>query len=276
VPVGLNETVYAPQAEGRKEEAQESRFSEPALVTALCQPIIAAMRADQLARNIFDTIDEGLFQRLYQVASVEPESVFADLREAGHDVSTLEDLQKLPTEVLDSLADNYIRRARRKAAVGGVSLGIGGWLGLGPGLSQLLILILRLSQRISLVYGFDYRSGRGELELWKALAAAVGASLRWEGTEAEIVKRLPVAVTGSGAFANPLLMQALRAVVKRVALLSGRQVTRWLPLVGGGTGMVFNYLEVGRIGNRLKANWRAQHVISRFDPSSAIEVEIIG
>jgi len=234
------------------------------------------MRVDDLAQSIFETIDEGLFQRLYQVASVKPEAILADLRQAGHPVESLADVQQLPTEVLDSLADAYIKSARRTAAMGGVSLGIGGWLGLAPGLSQLLVLVLRLGQRISLVYGFDYRSGQGELDLWKGIASAVGASLRWEGTEAEVVKRLPVAVTGSGAFTNPLLRQALRAVVARVALSSGRQLSRWLPLVGGGTGMIFNYLEVDRIGRRLKAHWRAQHVISSFDPGSAIEVEIIG
>jgi hypothetical protein len=234
------------------------------------------MRVDDLAHSIFETIDEGLFQRLYQVASVEPEAILADLRQAGHLVESLAEVQELPTEVLDALADSYIKSARRTAAMGGVSLGVGGWLGLAPGLAQLLVLVLRLGQRISLVYGFDYRSGQGELDLWKGIASAVGASLRWEGTGAEVVKRLPVAVTGSGAFTNPLLMQALRAVVARVALSSGRQLSRWLPLIGGGTGMVFNYLEVDRIGRRLKDNWRAQHVISSFDRGSAIEVEIIG
>jgi len=234
------------------------------------------VKADDLAQAVFDTIDEGLLQRLYQVASVDPEAILADVRKAGHSVESLQDLQQLPTEVVDALVDGYIQRSKRVAAVGGVSLGLGGWLGLAPGLSQLLVVVLRLGQRISLVYGFDYRTDRGELELWKGIAAAVGASLRWEGTEAELIKRLPVAVTGSGTFTNPLLVQALRAVIARVALSSGRQVTRWLPLVGGGTGMVFNYLEVDRIGRRMKATWRAQHVISSFDPSSAIEVEIIG
>ncbi len=233
------------------------------------------MKADELARAVFATIDEGILQRLYDVASVRPEAILADLREAGHEAETIEQLQALPTEVLDSLADRYIRSAKRKAAMGGASMGLGGWLGLAPGLSQMLVLVLRLGQRISLTYGFDYRSERGELELWKGLASAVGASLRWEGTEAELMKRLPVAVTGSGALTNPLLMQALRAVIARVALTSSRQVSRWLPLVGGGTGLVFNYLEVDRIGRRLKANWRAQHVISSFDTSSAIEVEIL-
>jgi len=234
------------------------------------------VKADDLTKAVFDTIDEGVLQRLYQVASVEPEAVLDDVRKGGHAVESLHDLQKLPTEVLDALVDGYIQRAKRVAAVGGVSLGLGGWLGLGPGLSQLLVVILRLGQRISLAYGFDYRTDRGELELWKGIAAAVGASLRWEGVEAELIKRLPVAVTGSGTFTNPLLMQALRAVIARVALSSGRQVTRWLPLVGGGTGMIFNYLEVDRIGRRMKATWRSQHVISSFDPNSAIEVEIIG
>ena len=125
------------------------------------------MKADELARTVFDTIDEGILQRLYEVASVRPETILADLQEAGYEVEGIEQLKDLPTEVLDSLADRYIQSAKRKAAMGGASMGLGGWLGLAPGLSQMLVLVLRLAQRISLTYGFDYRSERGELELWK-------------------------------------------------------------------------------------------------------------
>tara|TARA_Y100001968_G_scaffold332461_1_gene390712 strand:+ start:380 stop:1090 length:711 start_codon:yes stop_codon:yes gene_type:complete len=233
------------------------------------------MKVDEVAQAVFDAIDEGVLHRLYQLASVEPDQVLADLRQSGHPVQSIEQLQTLPTEVLDRQADLYIRSAKRKAAFGGASMGMGGWLGLGPGLSQMLVVALRLSQRISLVYGFDYRDERGELELWKGLAAAVGASLRWEGTEAELWGRLPAAITGSGALSNPLITQALRSVVKGLALRSSGQLSRWLPLVGGGAGMVFNYLEVDRMGRRLKGDWRARHLIASFEKDSAIEVEIL-
>ena len=148
-------------------------------------------------------------------------------------------------------------------------------MGLPPGLLHLTVLMVRLGQRLSIAYGVDYRSGRGELELWKALALAVGANVDWEGTEAQLMRRLPVVVTGTGAFSNPLLVQAARAVLMRVAIISGTRITRLVPVVGAGSGAILNFLEVHRVGRRLKDRFRERHAIVGFDREKAVEVEIL-
>ena len=149
-------------------------------------------------------------------------------------------------------------------------------MGLPSGLIHMVVVILRLGQRLSLAYGFDYRTDRGEIELWKALARAVDAKVDWEGTEAELMRRLPAVVTGTGTFSNPLLLKAFQSVVVRIATGAGLHVSRWMPVVGSGTGLVVNYLEVDKIGRRLKEGWRANHALEDFNPKQAVEVEIVG
>jgi hypothetical protein len=155
-------------------------------------------------------------------------------------------------------------------------MGFSGWIGIPSSLAHLVIVLLRLAQRISLAYGFDYRTSRGEIEMWKALAGSVGADVDWEGTEAELMRRLPAVITGTGTFANPLLLKAVQAVITRVALNSSLRVTRAVPVVGAGSGFLLNFVHVDRVGKRLKASYRNRHAISGFDPSAAIEVEIVG
>ena len=233
------------------------------------------MNAEDVARGLLDALDEGLLQRVYHLASVHDVTVLADLRAAGVDAASIAELQGRPAELLDPQVDRYISQARRSAATSGLSLGAGGWLGLPAGLGHLVAVVLRLAQRISLAYGFDYTTDRGEIELWKALASSVGANVDFEGTEAELMRRLPVVVTGTGTFQNPLLLKAVQAVVVRLAASAGLHITRWMPVVGGGTGMVINYLQVGHVGRGLKAEFRGRHAMSSFDRDSAIEVDVL-
>lgn len=233
------------------------------------------MNVEDLGRSVLDALDDGLVQGLYKLASVEPASVLSDLSRAGEPLESVEDARNLPVELIDPVARRYIKEASRSAAMSGASLGFGGWMGLPPGLMHLTVLMLRLAQRMALAYGVDYRSGKGEIEMWKALALAVGAKVDWEGTEAELMRKLPVVVTGTGAFSNPLLVQAARAVLMRVAIISGARVTRLVPVVGAGSGAVLNFLEVHTVGHRLKNRFRAHHAIVGFDPGQAIEVEIL-
>ena len=89
------------------------------------------------------------------------------------------------------------------------------------------------------------------------------------------MRRLPAVVTGTGTFANPLLLKAFQAVVVRLSIAAGFRVSRWVPIVGGGSAMVLNYLQVDSVGRQLKAAWRGKHMLSSFDPAGAVEVEIL-
>ena len=233
------------------------------------------MNPNDLGRALLDALDDGLLQRLYRVASVEPDAVLRDLGGAAEPLPGIAAVAALPLSVIDPVAQRYVREAARSAALSGASLGLGGWIGVPPGLLHLTVLLLRLAQRLSLAHGVDFRTDRGEIELWKSLALAVGARVDWEGTEAELMRRMPAVVTGTGAFSNPLLVKAAQAVVLRIAVSAGSRVTRLVPVIGAGSGALLNYLEVRRVGGSLKESYRARHAIAAFDPREALEVEII-
>lgn len=233
------------------------------------------MAIDDLAQDLLSALDDGLIQGLYRLASVDPAAVLDDLSTSGTPVEAIDAVRRVPVEVIDPLARRYVREASRAAAVSGASLGFGGWVGVPPGLLHLVVLLVRLAQRLSVVYGVDFRTGKGEIELWKALAHGVGADVDWEGTEAELMRRLPAVVTGTGTFSNPLLVKAAQAVLMRIALSSGARLTRFVPVVGAGSGAVLNYLEVVRVGRRLVETYRTRHAIAGFDPGQAVEVEIL-
>ena len=237
--------------------------------------IIPDVKAEDIASTFLDSLDEGMFQTIYRLASVDENEVLRDLRGFGLQVDNLSSVAGLPLPSLDALADRYVKRAKRSAALSGASLGMGGWLGLPSGLVHMVVVILRLGQRLSLTYGFDFRTDRGEIELWKALAKAVGAKVNWEGSEADLMRRLPAVVTGTGTFSNPLLLQAFQSVVVRVATRAGLHATRWVPVVGGGTSLIVNYLEIDKVGRDLKGSYRAQHALVDFRRDQAIEVEIL-
>lgn len=233
------------------------------------------MTPEEFVQALIDAIDDGLLQGLYRLASVRPEDVLVDLRRAGCQVPDLVAVRELAPDLLREPATRYVALAQRSAALSGASLGLGGWIGLPAGLLHLIVVVMRLAQRISLTYGFDHTTDRGEIELWKALAHSVGASMDWEGTEAELMRRLPAVVTGTGAFQNPLLLKAAQAVLLRLAATYGLRATRWVPVVGGGAGLAMNWVHVGRIGKRLREHYGKRHALVRFDPGVAIEVEIL-
>jgi len=233
------------------------------------------MKADEVLKGVFDTFDEGILQRLYQAASVDSNRVLADFEAAGHLLDQIGALQSVDVQIIDPIVDRYIRTARRSAAVSGASLGIGGWLGVPPGLLHLMVVLVRLAQRTSLAYGFDYQTPREEVELWKTLALALDADLDWDGKDTDVLRRLPAVVRGSSTFANPLLAEAFRAIVRRVAGVAGTRMSRLLPVLGGGTGLVLNYLEVDRVGRRMKSAFRSRHAVQGFDASTAVEVEVL-
>jgi hypothetical protein len=234
------------------------------------------MSPEELARLLLETLDEGVVQRLYRAASVPPDSVLADFAARGEPVRNFSELQKIPTERIDPLATRYVRSARLHSAILGAGVGSAGWIGLPSGLAHVAVVLVRLAQRVSLAYGFDYRSDRGEIELWKALALALDAKVDWEGTEAELLRKLPVVVTGTGTFANPLLLKAIQSVVLQIARTAGLRSARWVPVVGGGTALVLNWLHVDRVGRRLQAFYRQRHMLTAFDTSRAVLAEVVG
>ncbi len=231
-------------------------------------------RAEEL-RQLFE---EGIWKGVYGAVSVHPDDVLAHLRGRGLPAHDLLAVKALSVDALDPIAREMIRKARRRAAFGGASMGLAGWMGIAPSMGQLGLVLLRLAQGLSVVYGFDHRTPRGQIDLWKTLARGLGAESSaedFEGTQEELTQRLPALVGRSTTFANPLAVRLAQAAASRLLATTPSHAARLVPVLGGGAGGLVHWRQVGRAGERIMEQYRARHLLGTVDLSAAQVAEVV-
>ncbi len=226
-------------------------------------------------RDVAPLLTEQVLPALYRAASVDPEGFYAQLRRRGVRVYTLDDLRRVDPDLVDRIARGEIRSARRMSALSGVGLGMGGWFAIPPDIASQVVALLKLAQRMSLLYGVDYRAGAGEIELWKAMAEAVGARVDLSGTPGDVARRLPAQVGRSRLALHPIAWRLAQAVVRRLALRVSTPLGRMVPVLSGGIGGATNYVQMGRAGQRMMAYYRARRGPGTTGPDAPLEVEVV-
>lgn len=207
--------------------------------------------------------------RIYDLISVSREDILADAKGLGIQISSIEDLRSVRTSVLDGLADQYIRNAKLMTSLSGAGLGAGGLMLVGPELSILAANILRMAQRLAIVYGFDYTKPGEALHVWAALARALGVEKIKDGASSVAVRTLPkLLATG------PARSQAFKTLIKLIAarlglLVTERGLARALPLVGAAVAGVTNFQLVRDIGGKIQAYFRERHINEKAERGAA-------
>ncbi len=226
-------------------------------------------------RDVSPVLTEDVLPVLYRAVSVEPERFWAQLRRRGVRVYTLDDLGRIDPEVLDQVARDEIRGARRMSAVSGVGLGMGGWLAIPPDIAHQVVSLIKLGQRLSLVYGVDFRTGQGEIELWKAIADSVGATVDITGTPGDVARRMPTQLGRTRIALHPIAWRLAQAVLRRLALRVSTPLARVVPVLSGGIGGVTNYVQMGRAGQRMMAYYRGRRFPDGAGSLAGVEVEVV-
>ena len=152
--------------------------------------------------------------------------------------------------------------------------GLTGVLSIAPEIGYVLVALLRLSQRISLTYGYEVETSKGRLDLWTALARGLGIRVSLEGLESDLYRGLPVLV-GKGQFRDPILVKVVQKVLVTVGLRMSTRFARMVPLVGAGVGGIANYAWFSMIGRRLKDDFRTRHQLRHLnlsDPGLSEEI----
>jgi len=230
------------------------------------------------SHSLFDDVSQRLatevLPALIRTASIDPDRFLDDLRRRGLAVEDLGSLRSLDVELLDPVATSLIESSRRISAVSGVGLGMGGWIAIGPDIAGQLTTLLKMAQRLSLLYGIDYRTRRGEVLLWKAIASGVGVDTRRE--EMTTTWSLPSRIGRTSWAFNPVVGRLAVAVVRRLALKLSTPLGRMVPVVGGGVGMWSNYTQMGRAGRTMAAFYRERRAsVGRGDREQLVEVEVV-
>jgi len=191
------------------------------------------------------------FERAYHTVKVDPGKFLLQIRAAyGLPVSSFQGLYTVEVGVLDDMAERIIAGGMKIAAIEGAGLGLGGIVTIVPDLSILAGITLRMIQKLSLVYGFEYSTDDEMAELWIAAASAAGVDISRELLEKEVVNRFV-----------PKVIQriAAQASAEAVEKWSGRLI----PFVSSAIGAGLNYYFVRTWGERARKHFRERHLQMR-------------
>jgi hypothetical protein len=203
-----------------------------------------------LARAVERGLRTGL-ERAYQALRVDPGQYFVHLQRAyGVPFANASEMRAAALPLIDHIAGQIVRSSMKLALVEGVGLGLGGFLALVPDMGALSAITLRMIQKLSLVHGFDYATEEEGVELWIAMATAVGVDWGKELLDKQVVERF------------------VPRLIERIACQAGSEAAeKWaaraIPLVGSALGGALNYYFVRAWGHRARAHFRERLLVMR-------------
>lgn len=209
------------------------------------------MRKSSFPRRLSGQLLRFSGLRALRSIEVDPEAFRNELAERhGVWVPNLARMSDVPIEKLDAIAAKLIRTAGHVALVQGAGFGLGGMVTLLPDTSLLVVITLRLMQRLWLLYGFREQDTDRRLEMWEATAAAAGVDYGKDLAEKQILERLA-----------PRIAKVLAAKMGSEA--AEKWAGRLIPLAGSAVGGAANYTFVRAWGRRVQRNLREQHLERR-------------
>lgn len=209
----------------------------------------------RLTRRLESAIRAGL-SGAYRNVGVDPARFLLHLRRAyGLPIASFGEMHAIPMPVIEHMADGVIAASMKLAAAEGAGLGVGGILTIVPDVGVLTAISVRMIQKLSLVYGFEYSTENEIAELWLAAASAAGLDLGRELVEKEVVERF------------------VPRVIERIAIRASSEVVeqwaaRLIPVLSAVLGAALNYYFIRGWGRRARRHFRDRHLLlrGRFEP----------
>jgi hypothetical protein len=204
-----------------------------------------------LRRRIEKTVGDSL-RRVYEHIGVDPGRYLMHLRMAhGLPVQSYQGVVGLRAEQLDPIAEQTVRAAMKMAALEGAGFGLGGILTVLPDLGVLSGITLRMIQKLSLIYGFEFTTDEEVAELWLAIASAAGVDISRELLEKTVLSR----------FVERIIQ---RVAAQASADIASRAAARIVPILSSALGAALNYYYFVRAwGARVLDHFRERHNAER-------------
>jgi hypothetical protein len=209
---------------------------------------------------------EGAFRsaltRAYETVRVHPDQYLTHLRMAhGVPAVSYDGLFSVPVAELDMIARQTVRGAMKMAGAEGAGLGLGGLATIVPDLGILSAITMRMVQKLSLIYGFEYNTDEEIAELWIAAATAAGIDISKELLEKTLVRSFVERVIG-------------RMAANFSAEFAEKMVARAIPVVSSAVGALLNYYFVRAWGDRALNHFRQRHIEER--DRRAAQIKLLG
>jgi uncharacterized protein (DUF697 family) len=203
------------------------------------------------ARDVLRRAIQSGLNRAYSTVRLDSAAYLNHLRRAYRlPILTFDDMFRMPVAALDDVADQVIASSKTVAALEGLGIGMGGMLTVVPDMSFLAIIAMRMLQKLSLIYGFEYATEEEVVGLWIAAGTAAGLDLGRDIFEKEVVERFV-----------PRIMESIAA--KMGAEVAEKWTGRLIPVLSGVIGGTLNYYFIRQWGKRAKEHFRARHLAQR-------------
>lgn len=219
-------------------------------------------RSSRLTRRIEAAVRAGL-SGAYRNVKVDPEKYLVKVRQAyGLPIASFRDMHWQPLPVIEHIADGVIAASMKMAAAEGAGLGLGGIVTLVPDVGVLTAISVRMIQKLSLVYGFEYSTEDEVAELWIAAASAAGLDLGRELMEKEVLERFV-----------PRLIE--RIAIRASSEVAEKWAARLIPVLSSVLGATLNYYFVRGWGRRARRHFLERHLVVRdsFEPARLLARE---
>jgi len=180
-----------------------------------------------LVSNVFQASIRAGFRRAYNGVQVDPQKYLQQFRRANRlPIQTWSDMFSIEEKVVNHHAARVVKSAMRAAAFEGAGLGLGGMLTILPDAGILSAITIRMLQKLSLIYGFEYKTEEEVTELWVAAASAAGLDLGREFIEKQAMEKI------------------VPRIIDRIAVRVGAEVAekwsgRLIPLLGAASAKAF-------------------------------------
>jgi hypothetical protein len=188
------------------------------------------------------------FRRAYQQVQIDERKYLRHIQRAHRlPIVAWDEMFDMGPEVIDPIAGGAIKSASRMAAMEGAGLGLGGFLTVVPDMGILAAITMRMLQKLSLLYGFEYATEKENVDLWIAAASAAGLDMGRDFLEKQAVERLV-----------PRIID--RMAVKVGAEVAEKWAGRIVPVLSAGAAGALNYYFVRAWGRRAQKHFRARHL----------------
>src|ERR1700693_860042 len=204
-------------------------------------------KQNSMLARLMQTSSAAGFRKAYETVQVNPQKFLKQIKRAHKlPIECWRDMFYMGEEVVTPIANRIIKSSMRTATLEGLGLGVGGMLTILPDAGILSAITIRMLQKLSLIYGFEYKTEEEVTELWVAAASAAGLDLGREFVEKQAMEKI------------------VPRIIDRIAVRVGAEVgEKWsgrlIPLLSSGIGGTLNYYFVRSWGRRAQKHFLARH-----------------
>ena len=209
------------------------------------------MAGERKLEGLAEWADERVLTAAYVAISVNVRKVRSRLRKQDRKFLDPFNPERPSMITVDETAEFVIEQASVQMGIRGGLASLAGALSVPPEVLSTVASLIRLSQTLTIVYGYDPMTDRGQMVMWRALSAGLDAELPESGPMnmriRDLLRMFSVPKTDQvGAVVT-------RALVRKSAWMVLRKFTRLVPVISIGSSTVGGRRKMRQAGLRMRS-----------------------